>query len=182
MAPPGLTLSPQTGNGEGDLAGALPGAPSARAEAAARHESAHLIAAHVLGRPLGGAHANGDGGGASVGLLRPNVGAVALEEVVGDLTILTIGTELDRRCYPRFGESAGDAERAWAVASAYTPNPDEAAALIDFARAKARTLLDHGWVGAQIEQLSAALLDAGALDGAQVAAILDPEGGNDGKA
>jgi hypothetical protein len=158
-----------------DLDAVYPG-DTARAAAAARHESAHLLAAHLPGRELGGATADPNGGRARVGLLREDAGDVGLEEVLDDLVILTIGGEADRRSFPRCPGDGDDAERAWALASARTETRDEAEALVDFARAKARTLLDRQWIVALIERLSAALLEAGALSGADVQAIL--EGGN----
>jgi hypothetical protein len=178
MGPTDLRL-PSVGHGEGEVSRALPDAPSARAAAAARHEAAHLICAHVLGRPHGGAHANGAGGEAVVALTREDV-EVPLEEVVDDLTILAVGDELDRRSWPRFRGQDHDAEMAWKLATAYTANRDEAEQLVELARAKARTLLDREWVVALVEQLSSALLEAGELDGEQVKAIL--EGGTHGKA
>lgn len=143
------------------------------------------MAAALLVRRIDGVAIDLDGGHAAIASLNsldtiPD--AVTLEQVLDDLTVWLVGNEGINRCLHR-PPSMIDEDRAHDLAHKVTADPDEGAALVHLGRMRARTLATSPAFIALVQPVADALLERGSLDGDEVAAILNDNGGQaNGKA
>jgi hypothetical protein len=156
------------------------GEGAVRTRSRSRTASQRRARARERRRPRRHPHSRATGTAASLTCSCLREGAtegVTLEDIVGDLAVLLAGCAIERRTWPGSGVDA-DTGRAWALARAHTDSEHEAQALIGFAEAKLRTLLDSRAVAEAIERLSDALLDRGQLSSDEITHII--EGGSNG--
>jgi hypothetical protein len=140
---------------------------------AATHEAAHVAVAAMLDRHVESVRLNGDGGQTVVDL-EPGDG---LDGLLASLTILVAGAEAERYADPNAGSAAstGDIARARRLAASASGSAEEVEALIELARAKARTLLRRPTFGHYFEPFLTELLARGELDRDLVEQILKGE-------
>jgi hypothetical protein len=182
MESPGLLGSLHPAGGGADLVVGTPASAIANSSpdewvvSAARHEAAHVIAALHYDRQVGDVSADPEGGLASVGLIADDADPdrITLAFVVEDIVILLAGAEVDRRSLGPTGDSAADRERAYATATRFTDNVDEANALIGFASARCRTLASNPGFVAAVERLASRVAADGELDADEIIATINP--------
>jgi hypothetical protein len=131
-------------------------------ERLALHEAAHIAAAYLLGRPTGGVRIGPNGGEADVGALR-DASRSPLEDVVDELAILSVGRVVTRSPADPPPREGDDDDRQRLVASRVCHSPEEIAALIEFGRARARTLASNTSFIELVERLWPLLDERGEL-------------------
>jgi hypothetical protein len=134
----------------------------------ALHESAHICAAIAVGRPVGRVRIGASGGDAEVGFL-PGDHQASLEEILSELVILLIGQVVTRSpAMPSGWDEEQDEARALALASRACRTHDEIAALLELARARARTLAAQASFIERVEQLWPVLASQGSMSAEQI--------------
>jgi hypothetical protein len=115
-------------------------------ERLAIHEGAHIAAAILLDRPVDNAWINSNGGGAVVGTTKPDA-PISLEDALTDILLMTIGDVADPSVSGRYylvDEHPGsDEDRALSVAMRVTGSAEEARAIVQLGRARAKSLSEH---------------------------------------
>ncbi len=144
-------------------------------ERIARHEGAHLAAATLPSRPIGGGWLNLDGGaGSLVGLVKDDIG-ITLEEALGDLVVLLVAGIVDGAPSGTYilEEAGSDEDKALSTALRVSNGPEEARAVIALARARARSLAERKDFIGLVETFATALMTFGRLNADQVHELTD---------
>lgn len=139
-------------------------------ERLARHEGAHLAAATLLNRPIGGGWLNIDGGaGSLIGLVKADIG-ITLEEALGDVVVLLVAGIVDGAPSGTYllEEAGCDEDQALDRALRVSNGPEEARAVIGLARARARSLAEHEDFVGLVDVFATALHTFGRLNADQV--------------
>jgi hypothetical protein len=155
-------------------------APASSDRGLCAHEATHATAAWLLGRELGEVIVDGDRSHADVATLRADVGPgdVGLEVVVDDLVVLLSANTLARRSIPRPRPSERDERDARDLAARFTANPDEAHALVELGRAKARSVVSSQFFIDLVGVLADHIGERGELGGEEIQRILNGGNGN----
>ncbi len=113
-------------------------AAGAEREQLALHEAAHAACAHLLGRPVGAIRLSESAGSAEVGLL-PAAEATT-DSALDEIALLLIGGVVARGLPASLPRESDDEHRAGAIALRASDGADEASALVEVGRARARSI------------------------------------------
>jgi hypothetical protein len=126
------------------------------------HEAAHASAAALMGRPVTGAFVNGNGGGTTVGLVKPDT-PTTLEATLDDIVLLLIGDVADPsvegRYYLTDDNADSDESRALSVAMRCASTALEARAVVQLGRARAQALSERSDFIALASRFAAELME-----------------------
>jgi hypothetical protein len=145
--------------------------------ARALHEASHAVAGVLLGRRVDRVVVDGDRGHAaiaSMNTLNPLPDTITVEQVLEDVAVMLAGNEVNHVL--RRAPSLIDEDKAHDLAHKSMPTIDEAVALVELGRMRARALVTSPVFVAIVQRVADELLAHGELDGDRVAAIVNDEG------